>query len=138
MAFGTSSQTINSARVSISRGNQEVSLISDLRLQTTRVSDRVNTRAGAIDSFRWVREEATFTAQLTDLLLEQIKTDSAIDGNSKMIYNNWTISGIAISGTAADNISETKSATLIEYDIVAGENGLSTVNIKLLVAGGAL
>ena len=137
MAFGTSAQIINSARVKILRVAAEVSLTSDVKVRRTRTVDRVNTRAGAIDTFRWKLEEVEFTAQLTELLLTQLQTDSTIDANSAMPFNNWRINGLSISGSAPDNTDDTVSATLLDFEELAPENGIAQVRIKLRVAGGA-
>lgn len=137
MSFGTSSQVINSSRVKISRVSTEVTLTSDVKARITRTRDRVNTRAGAIDTFRWKLEEVEFLAALTELLLTQLQTDSGISAAAAMTYNNWTIAGLSISGSGADNTSDTVSATLLDYEVLAPENGLAQVRIKLVVAGGA-
>lgn len=137
MPFGTSAQIINSARVKILRVAAEVSLTSDVKVRRTRTVDRVNTRAGAIDTFRWKLEEVEFTAQLTELLLTQLQTDSTIDANSAMTFNNWRINGLSISGSAPDNTDDTVSATLLDFEELAPENGIAQVRIKLRVAGGA-
>ena len=137
MAFGTSSQIINADRVKILRVAAEVSLTSDVKVRRTRTVDRVNTRAGAIDTFRWKLEEIEFTAALTELLLTQLQTDSTIDANSAMTFNNWRINGLSTSGSAPDNTDDTVSATLLDFEELAPENGIAQVRIKLRVAGGA-
>lgn len=137
MSFGTTAQIINAARVKILRVATEVTLTSDVKVTRTRTVDRVNTRAGAIDTFRWKIDEIEFTAALTELLLTQLQTDSTIDGFSSMTYNNWKITGISISGSAGDNTDDTKSATLLDFQELAPENGIAQVRIKLRVIGGA-
>ncbi len=137
MAFGTSSIIINSDRVKILRATSEVSLTSDVKVRRTRVADRINTRAGAIDTFRWKLEEIEFSAALTELLLTQLQTDSTIDSNSAMTFNNWRVNGLSISGTTGDNTDDTVSATLLDYEELAPENGIALVRVKLRVAGGA-
>jgi len=137
MSFGTSSQSINADRVKILRVATEVSLTSDVTVRRTRSVDRVNTRAGAIDTFRWRLEEIEFTAALTELLLTQLQTDSNIDANSAMSYNNWKVNGISTSGSAGDNTDDTVSATLLDYQELAPENGIAQVRVKLRVIGGA-
>ncbi len=137
MAFGTSSQIINSDRVTILRVAAEVSLTSDVKVKRTRTVDRINTRAGAIDTFRWKLDTIEFTAALTELLLTQLQTDSSIDANSAMTFNNWVIKGFSISGSAPDNTDDSQSATLIDFEEIAPENGIAQVRILLRVAGGA-
>lgn len=137
MSFGSATQVINAARVKISRGGTEVTLTSDVTVRHTRTRDRVNTRAGAIDSRRWKLVEIEFTAALTELLLTQIQTDSSIDANSAMTFNNWTVAGISISGTGADNTNDVFSATLDDYQQLAPENGIAQMRIKLVEAPGA-
>jgi len=88
MSFGATSQIINAQRVKLLRGATELTLLSDLRVTYTRTVDRVNTRAGAIDTFRWKVEEVEAVVQLTELLKTQLQTDRTIDGNSAMTYNH--------------------------------------------------
>lgn len=137
MSFGTTSQIINASRVLIERAGTEVTLTSDLTVRISRQVDRINTRAGAIDTFRWRLEEIEFTAALTELLLTQVQTDSGISTESAMTYNNWTVTGLSISGQAADNTNDTFSATLLDYEQIAPENGLAQLRIRLRVAAGA-
>ena len=137
MSFGTSAQIILANRVKISRGGTEVTLTSDVTLRHTRVRDRTNTRAGAIDTRRWKLVEVEFTAALTELLLTQIQTDSTIDANGAMTFNNWTIAGLSISGSAPDNTSDVISLTLDDFQELAPENGIAQMRIKLVADGGA-
>lgn len=138
MSFGASSQIILAARVKILRGAVEVTLTSDVTVRHTRVRDRVNTRAGAIDSRRWKLVEIEFTAALTELLLTQVQTDSAINATTgAMTFNNWTVTGISISGTGGDNTSDATSMTLDDYQELAPENGIAQMRIKLVQAPGA-
>jgi len=137
VSFGTSSQIINADRVKILRVATEVTLTSDVKVNFTRTRDRVNTRAGAIDTFRWKLEEIEFTAALTELLLTQLQTDSAISANSAMTYNNWRINGLSISGSAPDNTDDTVSATMIDFVQLGPADGLGQVRIRLVVIGGA-
>lgn len=137
MSFGATSQVILANRVKILRGATEVTLASDVTVRHTRVRDRTNTRAGAVDSRRWKLVEIEFTAELTELLLTQIQTDSSIDANGAMTFSNWTVTGISISGVGGDNTSDVVSATLDDYQELAPETGTAKVRVKLVVAGGA-
>jgi len=136
MSFGTTSQVILANRVKISRGATEVTLTSDVILRHTRVRDRTNTRAGAIDTRRWRLIEIEFTAALTELLLTQIQIDSSIDANGAVPFNTWTVAGVSISGSGADNTSDVLSCTLDDYQELAPENGVAQMRIKLVVAAG--
>jgi hypothetical protein len=137
MSFGTTSQTILANRVKILRGATEVTLTSDVKVRHTRTRDRLETRAGPIDTRRWRLIEIEFSAALTELLLTQIQTDSTIDGNGAMTFNNWTVTGISHSGSAGDNTSDVLSATLDDYEELAPENGTAQVRVKLVVAASA-
>ena len=137
MSFGTSAVIINANRVRVLRDTTEVTLTSDLTLRHSRTRDRTETRAGAIDTFRWRLQEVEFTAQLTELLLTQLQTDSNISANSAMTYNNWRINGLSISGNTGDNTDDTVSATLINYEQIAPESGLAQVRVSLVVTPGA-
>lgn len=137
MSFGTTLQTINADRVTILRGATEVTLTSDVKVKINRIVDRVYTRAGPIDTFRWRLTEIEFTAALTELLKTQIQTDQNIDANSAMTYTNWTIAGISTSGSAGDNTSDVLSATVIDSEDLGPENGIAQFRIKLRVIGAA-
>ena len=137
MSFGTSAKIINADRLKILRGAVEVTLTSDVKMKVSRTTDRINTRAGAIDPFRWRVQEIEFTAALTELLKTQIQTDETIDANSSMTYNTWTVNGISISGSAPDNTSDALSCTLIDSEDLGPENGIAQVRIKLRVIGAA-
>lgn len=137
MSFGTSNQVILANRVKIIRGAVEVKLTSDVTVRHTRVRDRVNTRDGAIDSRRWKLVEIEFTAALTELLLTQVQTDSSIDVNGAMTFNNWTVNGISQSGSAGDNTSDVTNMTLDDYQELAPENGIAQMRIKLVEEPGA-
>lgn len=137
MSFGTTSQIINAARLKISRGAVEVRLASDVRITKSRVLDRTNTRAGALDTGRWALTELEFEAVLTELLVEQIKDDINLSDESALDYTNWTVQGLAISGTPADNVSETLNCAVINYDFHGPENGPAKARIRLRVQGSA-
>jgi len=137
MSFGTTSQVILANRVKILRGAVELTLTSDVTVRHTRTRDRVNTRAGAIDSRRWKLVEIEFTAALTELLLTQVQTDSTIDANGAMTFNNWTVNGISKSGSAGDNTSDVTNMTLDDYQELAPENGIAQMRIKLVQEPGA-
>ena len=136
MAFGTSSVIINASRLKISVGGSEVSLTSDVKVRRTRTADRLNTRAGAIDTFRWILQDIEFTAALTESLLTELQTQDNIDANMAMTFNSWLINGLDISGAAPT--SDTYSATLLDYEELGPENGIAQVRVKLRVAAGAL
>ena len=136
MAFGTSSVIINASLLKISVGGSEVSLTSDVKVRRTRTADRLNTRAGAIDTFRWILQDIEFTAALTESLLTELQTQDNIDANMAMTFNSWLINGLDISGAAPT--SDTYSATLLDYEELGPENGIAQVRVKLRVAAGAL
>lgn len=137
MSFGTTLQTINADRVKILRVAVEVTLTSDVKVRITRTVDRINTRAGAIDTFRFRLTEIEFTAALTELLKTQIQTDQILDANSAMTYTNWTVTGISTSGSAGDNTSDVLSATVIDSEDLGPENGIAQFRIKLRIIGAA-
>ena len=131
MSYGSTSQVINSARMRISRGSSEVSLASDVTVTSSRIVDRTVTRAGPVDTVRWVLVEVSFTAVLTELLLNQLKADAAVSGALKPSYTNWTVAGAAVSGSSGDDTSEVYSCTMLNYEVRAPETGAATAVIKL-------
>ena len=137
MSFGTTTQSISANRLTILRLAVEVTLTTDVKVRATRTVDRLNTRAGPIDTYRWLLEEVEFTAALTDLLLTQIKSDNNINAFQNMPFNNWTVAGISLSGSGGDDTSEVLSAALIDYEELGPETGTAQVRVKLRVAAGA-
>ena len=135
MSLGTLGQTYNNNRFKIFRLDVEVTLTSDVRVHASRILDRVNTRAGPVDSPRWKLIEVEFTALLTELLQVQLQTDFSISSASALTYNNWKILGLANNGTAADNLDDVYSCTVIDYEDLGPENGTSQVRVKLRVEG---
>ena len=138
MSYGTTSQIINAQRLRISRGTTEVTLTSDVTVNVSRVVDRVNTRAGPVDTVRWALTEISFTAQLTKLLLTELKSDVAISAASAISYNAWTVAGLAISGASGDNTSDTYQCAVIDYEETAPESGTAQAKIRLRVAAAAV
>jgi len=133
MSFGTTLVVIAAARFKIDRAGIEVTLASDVKVRSSRTVDRLNTRAGPIDTYRWKVEELEFTAALTELLLTQIQTDDNIDANMNMTSNTWNIVGADLSGAAGT--ADAFSAALYDYEELGPENGLTLVRVKLRVLG---
>jgi hypothetical protein len=135
MSFGTTTTVIAAARFKIDRGGTEVQLASDVKVKSTRTVDRLNTRAGPIDTYRWKVEELEFTAALTEDLLTQLQTDDNISVNMNMTSNTWNVVGTDLSGAAPTN--DAFSAALYDYEELGPENGLTLVRCKLRVLGNA-
>lgn len=137
-AIGSTSKIINASRVKIESGSgNEVTLASDVKIRFTRIADRINLRAGAIDTFRWKLQEIEFTAAVTKDLLDDIQTDVNLDGFSALTTKAWVITGVSISGTAGDNTVQTLTAFMLDHEELAPENGIELVRVKLRVIGGA-
>ncbi len=138
VAIGSTTKIINSSRVKIEAGTgNEVILTTDVKVRLTRIADRINTRAGAIDTFRWKLQEIEFTAALTKDLLAVLDTDSTITAASALPTKAWVITGVNISGVAGDNTVQTLTASLLDHEELAPENGIAQVRVKLRVVGGA-
>ena len=135
MSFGTTTTVIAAARFKISRVAAEVQLASDVKVKSSRTVDRLNTRAGPIDTYRWKLEELEFTAALTEDLLTQLQTDDNIDGNMNMTSNVWNVVGTDLSGAAGT--ADAYTAALYDYEELGPENGLTLVRCKLRVLGNA-
>ncbi len=133
MSFGSDTVVIAAARFKIDRGGTEVTLASDVKVRSSRTIDRLNTRAGPIDTYRWKVEELEFTAALTEALLTQIQTDDNIDTNMNMTSNTWNVVGTDLSGAAGT--ADAFSAALYDYEELGPENGLTLVRVKLRVLG---
>lgn len=137
MSFGTVETIINAARLKIFRGSQEVELASDVRVSTSRVIDRTNTRAGPVDAPRWGLVELDFEAVLTKGLADRIKTDAAIDTRSKLAYTQWRVEGLSISGSNSDNVEETYNCAVVNYDMHGPQVGSATARVRLRVQAAA-
>ena len=135
MSFGTTLTVIAAPRFKIDRAGVEVQLASDVKVRSSRTVDRLNTRAGPIDTYRWKVEELEFTAALTEDLLTQIQTDDNIDANMNMTSNTWNVVGTDLSGAAGT--ADAFSAALYDFEELGPENGLTLVRVKLRVLGNA-
>jgi hypothetical protein len=133
MSFGTTLTVIAAARFEVKRGSTNVQLASDVKVRSSRTVDRLNTRAGPIDTYRWKVEELEFTAALTELLLTQIQTDDNISSTMLMTSNTWNVVGTDLSGAAGT--ADAFSAALYDYEELGPENGLTLVRVKLRVLG---
>jgi hypothetical protein len=133
MSFGTTLTVIAAARFEIKRGATNVQLASDVKVRSSRTVDRLNTRAGPIDTYRWKVEELEFTAAMTADLLTQIQIDDNIDANMNMTSNTWNIVGTDLSGAAPT--ADAFQAALYDYEELGPENGLTLVRVKLRVLG---
>ena len=137
MSYGSTTKIIAANRVKISRIAKEVVLTDDVTVNTSRIVDRINTRAGPVDTFRWRLVELTFEAILTKDLLAQVMTDSAISASGAMTYTAWNISGLSISGQSTDNVTQGLSAAVIDFDEMAPENGVAKTRVKLRISPAA-
>lgn len=132
MPVGTTTTVVLASRVKISAATGgEMTLTSDVKVRQTRTVDRIETRAGPIDTFRWRLEEIEFTAQLTEDLLSNLQAIDNIDANGLMTFQNWTVAGVDVSGAAGT--SDVYSAALIDYEELAPENGTAQVRVKLRI-----
>jgi hypothetical protein len=135
MVLGTITQIIPAQAVKIFRGGDELILASDVKWRATHVRNITNTRAGPVYTFQWrVREIEALISQTEDLLT-QLETDNLLNTRSALTFNNWRIQGLNIGGVVGDDTDDTYSASLLDYEELAPENGEYKVRIKLLVAG---
>ena len=137
MVLGTITKIIPAQAVKIFRGTDELILASDVKWRSVHVRNITNSRAGPIYTFQWrVREIEALIAQTEDLLT-QLETDNLLNSRSSLANNNWRIQGLNISGNVPDDTDDTYSASLLDYEELAPENGEYQVRIKLLVEGTA-
>ena len=137
MVLGTITKIIPAQAVKIFRGGDELILASDVKWRSVHVRNITNSRAGPIYTFQWrVREIEALIAQTEDLLT-QLETDNLLNSRSSLATNNWRIQGLNIGGNTADDTDDTYSASLLDYEELAPENGEYRVRIKLLVEGTA-
>ena len=137
MVLGSITKTIPAQAVKIFRGGDELILASDVKFRATHVRNITNTRAGPVYTFQWrIREIEAIVSQTEDLLTV-LESDNLLNSRSAMTFNNWRINGLNISGVVGDDTDDTYSASLLDYEELAPENGEYKVRIKLLVAGTA-
>ncbi len=137
MVLGTITKIIPNQVVKIFRLTDELILASDVTFRSVHVRNITNTRAGPVYTFQWrVREIETVVSQTEDLLT-QLETDNQLNARSDLATNNWRIQGLNIGGNGADDTDDTYSASLLDYEELAPENGEYKVRIKLLVEGTA-
>ncbi len=137
MVLGTITKIIPAQAIKIFRGTDELILASDVKWRSVHVRNITNSRAGPIYTFQWrVREIEAVIAQTEDLLT-QLETDNLLNSRSSLANNNWRIQGLNIGGNVADDTDDTYSASLLDYEELAPENGEYRVRIKLLVEGTA-
>lgn len=135
MAFGTN--TINADRVTVKRGTEEATLVSDVKVTQKRIIDTTYTRAGAIDSYRWRARFIEFTVALAKETQAQIIADATIDGRNKPVSQQWNINAEATIGSSSDSAAFTITAVLFDYDILAPANGLAQLRVFLKEVPGA-
>ena len=137
MVLGSITKIIPAQAVQIFRGSEELQLASDVKFRAVHIQNTTNTRAGPVYTFQWrVREIEALISQTEDLLT-QLESDNLLDSRSAMAFNNWRILGLNISGVGGDDTDDTYSASLLDYEELAPENGEYKVRIKLLIAGTA-
>jgi hypothetical protein len=137
MSFGTDAQIISANRFKIDRAGTEITLTSDVKVRQIRTVDRLETRAGPIDTYRWLLQELEFEAALTDLLLAQLETDNNINSFQNLPSATWNVVGVAINGVGADDTAQAFTARLIDFEELGPENGVTKVRVKLRVAAAA-
>lgn len=137
MVLGSITKIIPAQAVKIFRGSNELILASDVKYLATHVRNTTNTRAGPVYTFQWRVREIDAVVSNTEDLLTQLESDNLLNSRSALANNNWRIQGLNIGGNTSDDTDDTYSASLLDYEQLAPENGEYKVRIKLLIEGSA-
>lgn len=134
MTIGDLGETIPSQNVKVFLNNEELILVSDVKIIGGRhVINTLNTRAAPIDSYQWILREIEATVAWTEDLQSKVVTANTLDSKSAFPIDDWTVKGLNI-GTNVNNDTEFGAdAVLYDYSINAPETGTSTITLKLRI-----
>jgi len=111
----------------------EIITIHEIKRRKTHAINRTNTRAGPIDTYPWSIIEVDFVAVLTKDIQNHFETLNTLNPRSALPTENFTLTGLALSG-AAENITVGPfTATIPDFESDAGETGEFTARIKLRI-----
>ncbi len=118
-------------------GTDEIITIHNIRRSKIHPIHRTNTRGGPRDQYSWSIIELTFTCLVTKSMSAIFDNINELTSTSKLVITSFTLTGIALSGVANDDVVGPFNATVPDYTRDAGEVGDYVANIKLRIEEGS-
>lgn len=118
-------------------GTDEVITIHRIRRSKTHPIHRTNTRGGPRDQYSWSIIELTFDCLVTKAMSLLFDNLNELTSTSKLTTQAFTLTGLALSGVANDDVVGPFNATVPDYTRDAGEVGDYVANIKLRIEEGS-
>lgn len=136
--IGNLDNAINAQAVILEvNGTDEVITIHNIRRSKTHPIHRTNTRGGPRDQYSWSVIELTFDCLVTKDMSTIFDTLNILSDRSKLTTEEFTLTGLALSGVANDDVVGPFDATVPDYERNAGEVGDYTARIKLRIEEGS-
>ncbi len=117
-------------------GSDEIITIHRIRRSKIHPIHRTNTRGGAIDQYSWSVIELTFDCLVTESMSSIFDSLNSLNARSGLTLQSFTLTGLALSGVAQDDVVGPFNATVPDYTRDAGEVGDYVANIKLRINEG--
>ena len=113
-------------------------IITIHRIRRTKIHPihRTNTRGGAIDQYSWSVIELVFDCLVTKAMSAKFDLLNKLDSRSALTIQSFTLTGLALSGVAQDDVVGPFNATVPDYTRDAGEVGDYVATIKLRIQEG--
>lgn len=136
--IGNLDDAINAQAVILEvNGVDEIITIHRIRRSKTHPIHRTNTRGGPRDQYSWSIIELTFDCLITKDMSTIFDNLNNLTSTSKLTTEEFTLTGLALSGASNDDVVGPFNATVPDYTRDAGEVGDYVANIKLRIEEGS-
>lgn len=136
--IGNLDNAINAQAVILEHlGSDEIITIHNIRRTKTHPIHRTNTRGGPRDQYAWSIIELTFDCLVTKDMSTIFDALNSLNSRSKLPTDSFTLTGLALSGAANDDVVGPFNTTVPDYDRTAGEVGDYVARIKLRIEEGS-
>ena len=136
--IGNLSDAINAQAVILEvNGVDEIITIHNIRRRKTHPIHRTNTRGGPRDQYSWSIIELTFDCLVTKDMSTIFDALNNLDGRSALTEEQFTLTGLSLSGAAEDDVVGPFNATVPDYERDAGEVGDYVARMKLRINEGS-
>ena len=115
----------------------EIITIHNIRRSKTHPIHRTNTRGGPRDQYSWSVIELTFDCLVTKDMSAIFDALNSLDSRSKLTTDEFTLTGLSLSGASNDDVVGPFNATVPDYERDAGEVGDYVARIKLRIEEGS-
>jgi len=115
----------------------EVITLHNIKRNKIHPIHRTNTRGGPRDQYSWSIIELTFVCLVTKDMSAIFDALNSLDSRSKLPLDEFTLTGLSLSGAAEDDIVGPFNATVPDYERDAGESGDYVARIKLRIDEGS-